>query len=510
MFALVWAVFVRQDGLGTFADDSVSYLVMAQAFSPWREASGPVAAVLAMEAFHPPLFPLLLALTGAAHDIALAHTLNAVVLAACLPLAYYLGLRWLSSSVAAGLATLCIVLLPATWIHVRGVLSEPLFCLALLAAMATIESRLQGWKRLAVLAVVLAALVLTRTVGLAMALAYGLWGLAQPGTVRERAVAVSPVLAAFGAYGLWIVLRPAGVVDPNACALAARVAALAAAPEPWSAFAAGMARQAVAMAEAWAGTLMLFWVDGSLARPILAALVGVFAVAGLSIRLAAARPDAWMIGTYLVVYLLWPFYDQMTRFIFPVVPVLVLYAFVPFAGWGKWMMRPAVAPLVAALTIASLAAPGLAFIYQRAKSNLPHAHIIDWYRTPDLAAARARAQIHLDLMADMDAIRELTGPQDPVIWVAPAYIALLAGRYAVAAPPHTLSASAYRERVRDSGARFVFLSRYHPRDTIREDAWRAGIAALNGVGNVVHFRPRAADGGAGSVLIRLGSPPAAR
>lgn len=510
VFALLCTLFVRQDGLGTFADDSISYLVMAQAFSPWQEVSAPIAGVIPLESFHPPLFPLLLALTGAAHDIALAHSVNAVVLAACLPLAYLIGVRWLDGAPGAFLAMLSLVLLPATWIHVRGVLSEPLFCLLLLAVIFVLESRLNDRARLTALAALLAALALTRTVGLAVALAYGLWSVAQPGTMKQRTLGASPALAALAAYALWILVRPTGMTDPNAGALAARVAALGADPQPWAAFAAGAARQASAMAEAWLGTLMLFWVEGSPARPMVAALVGAFSVAGLWMRLATARPDAWMTAAYLVVYLLWPFYDQMTRFIFPVVPVLVLYAFVPFAWLGRRLRRPAVGPLVVALAIASLAAPGLAFVYQRAQSELPHARIIDWYRTPDLTAARARAQVHLDLMADMDAIRALTGPQDRVMWVAPAYIALLADRHALAAPPHTLPAQAYRQRVRDSSASFVFLSRYHPRDTIHEDAWRAGVAALHDAGEIVHLRPRVAEDRAGSMLLRLGGPAAAR
>ena len=84
-FAWVCAAFVRQPTLATFADDSVSYLVMAQVFSPYQAASQVVAAAFASEAIYPPLFPAVLALAGAAHDIAWAHVLTALVLAAAKP-----------------------------------------------------------------------------------------------------------------------------------------------------------------------------------------------------------------------------------------------------------------------------------------------------------------------------------------------------------------------------------------------------------------------------------------
>src|SRR6185295_17153723 len=102
--------------LAGFADDSVSYLVMAQVFSPYRDASQAVLAAFSREAFYPPLFPAVLALAGAAHDIAWAHVLTALILAASLPVAYVLGVLWLEDRRAAALAVMCVVLLPALWV----------------------------------------------------------------------------------------------------------------------------------------------------------------------------------------------------------------------------------------------------------------------------------------------------------------------------------------------------------------------------------------------------------
>jgi hypothetical protein len=131
-----------------------------------------------------------------------------------------------------------------------------------------------------------------------------------------------------------------------------------------------------------------------------------------------------------------------------------------------------------------------------------HGEIIDWYSTPDLSEARARAQRHLDLFADMEAIGELTRPGERVMWVAPAYVALLAGRHGLAAPDAALAPSAYRQAVHDSGADYVFLSLYHPRDTVRTQAWQAGVAALAHGGKAVHVR-RKDDGTVTSILLKL-------
>jgi hypothetical protein len=217
-------------------------------------------------------------------------------------------------------------------------------------------------------------------------------------------------------------------------------------------------------------------------------------LAGIALRLRAGKADAWMMAGYLATFLLWPFYDQMGRFLFPALPVLLLYAF--------WTMdralrvagrQPLLGHALLLVVVISLAAPALAFMHQRSQVPGRHAEIVDWYRTPDLAQARARAQVHLDLMADMGEIANLTRPEDRVMWVAPAYLALLADRRGVPAPDSGLGPEAYRQAVRESGADYVFLSRYHPRDTLRTVAWQSGTLALAGQAKPVHVRTQ--DGG---------------
>jgi hypothetical protein len=238
---------------------------------------------------------------------------------------------------------------------------------------------------------------------------------------------------------------------------------------------------------------------------LLAGAVGALALAGLVLRIAAGKADAWMLAGYFATFLVWPFYDQMTRFLFPALPVLVLYAF--------WTLRMALqaagtriaplAPVLLALVVLTLGGPALAFIAQRARAAEPYVAVVDWYRTPDLEQARARAQVQLDLFADMGEIRRLTQPEDRIMWSAPSYIALIAGRRAVPAPPPELGPDAYRRAVRLARPDYVFLSAYHPRDTIRDTAWRAGLEALMGRAEAVQVRKRAGDGAVSSILLRL-------
>jgi hypothetical protein len=495
VFAWTCAYFVWQPTLATFADDSVSYLVMAQVFSPWQPASEAVAAAFAREAFYPPLFPLLLALTGAAHHTAWAHALTALLLAAAIPLVYVLGVCWLEDRRMAALAVFCVVLLPSLWVNSKGILSEPLLCLLLLATFCVLETGKKNRNNFWALALLMAAMALTRTAALPMIAVYALWAVTRRGMFPwARARATAPAFAALAAYGVWVLLRPAAIADNYARIALEHGNAMLAAHNPLAAIGASLLMQANAVADGWIGSLLLYWVEGRPVRAVLAGAVGGLALAGMALRAAAGKADGWMVAGYLAVFLIWPFYDQMGRFLFPILPVLILYAFLAAATAMRALGRPQVLGTgVLALLLLSLTLPAMMFIRQRAQAPGQHAEIVDWYRTPGLGEARSRAQIHLDLFADMQEIHKLTRAEDRVMWVAPSYLALLAGRRGVVAPDAELAPAAYRQAVRVSGADYVFLSRYHPRDTIRASAWQAGTRALAETAQVVHLRTQ--DGG---------------
>src|SRR6185436_18613985 len=209
-----------------------------------------------------------------------------------------------------------------------------------------------------ILGLTLAALVLTRTAGLALVAAYGLWIVTRfqvPAMDRFRRLL--PVAIACAAYVAWVLLRPSEVSDTNVRLLGERLGDLS------------IGRQAGSIGEAWVGSLILYWVEGRPLQVLLAALVGGLSLAGLALRFRDGRPDAWLMGAYLVTFLAWPFADQMGRFLFPALPVLVLYAFFSVEQAGQRLgKRTAAGHALLALLLLALAGPPLAFLYQRARA----------------------------------------------------------------------------------------------------------------------------------------------
>ena len=181
------------------------------------------------------------------------------------------------------------MLLPALWVNAKRILSEPLFCLLLLSAFFVLDSKSNGRGRLLALALLLAAMALTRTAGLAFIAVYALWGLTRSGTRAEQLRAMLPVLAAGIAYLAWVFLRPAETADDYLRIVLDRARGALAADQPWAIVGTSLMRQATAVAQAWVGGLLLFWVEGRPVRLVLAGIVGGFAVAGRDSRVLGLR-----------------------------------------------------------------------------------------------------------------------------------------------------------------------------------------------------------------------------
>jgi hypothetical protein len=211
--------FTWQPGLATFHDDSASYLVMAQAYSPWQSASAAVAAQAPFEKY-PPLFPLLLAVLGAAHDWHWAHAIVALSFAAAVFLLGVYAARMSGSSACGIAAAILLAALPGAWLNLKGILSEYPYMALTFATLAWLARRPPGTpfarRDALVMATLLAAVMLTRTIGFTLALAIGIAeAVAYRSTrdsarLREMALGIAVSVAVLAA---WYVLRPSGGDD---------------------------------------------------------------------------------------------------------------------------------------------------------------------------------------------------------------------------------------------------------------------------------------------------------
>lgn len=164
--------FTAIDRLATFGDDSVSYLLLAQCWSPWHATSAVIQEACARE-HYPPLFPMVLAVFGASHDFLLAHRASVILfLSAVVALFFFVRqhIRWTPAALLIALLFGCA---PLTWTQMLGINSENLFILLSLAALIVhhrlLEKREPDPRGGLLLGLIVGAMVLTRAIGIGMA-----------------------------------------------------------------------------------------------------------------------------------------------------------------------------------------------------------------------------------------------------------------------------------------------------------------------------------------------------
>ncbi len=514
--AIPAAIFVWQPGLASLYDDSVSYLLMAQALSPFAPASAAVAAAFPQEKY-PPLFPLLLALGGGAYDWRIAHLWVALAFAASV---FFLGVHAAKASGSARIgfaAAFVFAWMPGVWLNLKGILSEFPFMALTFAALAYYErlrARPSTRRAYVGLGVLLAAVMLTRTIGVsllaAVAVSEGWKYLKGRETDRLRHAAWAlaiPILAA----GLWYAMRPTGGEDAY---LAFGTGMAQGAVERGAGWALGIASMnASALADAWLNALLIFW--GEPWRPgfVIATLVGASAALGTLWRAARGAADALYVLAFVAILVAWPFPGQMYRLALPVFPLLVFHA---LWTWQRLIARLAGEPKARAWTAFASIVPLLVcvpavlfYIGERARDpgdavalGYRKGDIAEFYRIPDRKAADANALQQIEIFEDMEQIRASTPESARVMWYAPAYIALLTGRRGVALERRA-SLDDMARQMQAARPDFLYFAAAHPRDSARRlgdplDAIGAALAFSEGQWQRVNAR-----GGLESVFLKV-------
>lgn len=292
---------------GHVADDAI-YLLMADAWSPYFSDLAESAGFVSEHVRFPPLYPALLALSGAgSRHLLAAHAITVGFLLASL-VVYFLWLRGeFGNSGLATILVLAIALLPTTQIHALDLWSEHLYLLLSVCALAVARDRtLRGWL---IVALLVSAAALTRTVGISLVAAFvaSAWLTHAPRRIWLSVAALAPV-AAWAAIN-WLDATD----DPNVAFLFSRYRE-AGTQGAWLL----IAGNAQAL---WHGWRTSFDIVGTTFGPALAVLFAGSWIAGWLLRIRCLHFDAMYVLFYLGIILAWPNDDHARRFLFPLMPV---------------------------------------------------------------------------------------------------------------------------------------------------------------------------------------------
>ncbi|MGH8597496.1 MAG: hypothetical protein ACREXT_12635, partial [Gammaproteobacteria bacterium] len=303
---------VRPEFSGLLADAYIYLLIAAGIEHLGAGATDPALSFLFAHYPFPPLFPMLLAATGAGPDQpAWTYAVNASVLGlAMLFLAYWYRQLGMPRTVAA-LLVLVIAALPAVWLTAMDVQSEPLYLTLSAACLLALGRDPKPAWRVAGLACGLA--VITRTVGIALLAIFLIdwWR-------RGRRSDLTPILVALGPIATWSVIRLAFGFD--ASYLAVDQALLGDSP---SALFPVIKTNALALATYGVRS---FDLSGQAYAQIVIATLGGIALLEYLNRLRCSKPDAWYVTCYLSLILCWPYPYHARRFLLMILPLLMGYA----------------------------------------------------------------------------------------------------------------------------------------------------------------------------------------
>lgn len=475
----LFVAFTWHHGVSTIGDDSVSYLALARWFS--GGADGFLAPWLPWLSHFPPLFPLALAATGGARDLAVAHLLVAAFAAAgVFAVARYAALRLQGD--AAGLAVaLAFLLLPTAWISAKGILSEPMFVVVSFAALYAHERCIAAARRpvraFLIFGLLLAAAYLTRAAAATLLAAYIAWAVSEFATGRERRACLwLPLLPVAVLTAAWMAARPGGH------AYAQTITSLATAWMRDPAHVLGIA--APSFFDGWVASFMAQGSEIGIQRAALAAF-GLVTLAGTLRAVARNRLDGWYVLFTLALNLVWVFDEDNTRrLLYPVMPLALMHASEAIAAAARALAprHRRLAFVAAGAVPLLLCIPATALVAHKSLDRAPlvpgsgysAADITDYYTTVNVARARAVAAKHAAVLVGIERLAADTPPGARIMWVRPEYVALLGHRAGV--PNYSAwDAPRLAREVRDSRTGFVILAGMYKADL---DQQAGDVAAL--------------------------------
>lgn len=439
----LYFIWTGNDSLGQLGGDGASYLMMAQHYAPYGGHDRIYAEAASASQF-PPLYPLLLAWSGAAGHLVLAHA----VTTACLLLGLLAGYLWLLAqevpAAQAALLLLGFAAIPGSWIAGLMIQSEYLYLLLSLLALYLMAQYRQTARAeiLYAAALAAAAAALSRSAGLTLlpplllvawraprrsaglALAFALlpllgWHFAH----HPRHGYATALLQTYGAGG-WQFLRSELLTE--------------------------LAALHRGLAENFQHRAPL---------PALSDGLGLLCLAAALYRASGLAPDAVYILVYLALLLVWPSPADAQRFLWPLLPVLLAQPLLLAAARSRPAARQGAAVVLAAAML-SMALPDIALAAGRyrdaAYSGLAQdpRGLVVWY-WPDPRQARESVESQLAIVEVLERIPRLVPEADCVIATRPELVNYYGHRRSLMPPLNSTPDAAFAASVAESGCHYA-------------------------------------------------------
>ncbi len=377
--------------------DDTWYLLMAEWFTPdssYRELSWAMMRVTS----YPPLFPLFIAWSGAnLLDQQNAFIMNALFLALATGVAMLWFAREGFNTVTMVFAALLLAFNPVSLAYLSILYSEFLFTFLSTSALA-LTFLLNEWKwnsRWLVIGLIVGLSVATRTAGWALVAGF----LVHLVLNRSLLPAVTFTIG-LGAGILIIPFLMVGLPPSESYVdqLIENMGSLG-----WG----FVVQQVQGLVAGWA--MLWGWGAG-------AWLAAAMVLPGLLIRLKANRVDAWYVMLYFGMLLVWPWPGHMGRFLWPLLPCLLVSAHSSFVFIKNSKHRSVIPGVLIGLILVSSTPDGIARSLERLLDppkgelfQLSRMH--EWSRSTTREEGMMKLKLHQQFLKDLQQISNIVDPK---------------------------------------------------------------------------------------------------
>jgi hypothetical protein len=360
-------------------------------------------------------------------------------------------------------------------------------------------------------AILLAVILLTRTVGIALCLAI----LAQAlfSSISRKKIQLQSILIVAISLCVYLLLmliwgpeKESHYVDVLLQYLTDKELY---GPGTDSSFYSSYVSQLSNLLDAWTSFWLIYWgTDVYSANYYVIMLLFLASMSGLFIRLFKNKYDAWYALFYILILLVWPHPGQMFRLVFPIMPILLIYAsytIKKLAGIQKNNKKDLVSPVFFLIVLTAIL-PSHVFLHTRASiaSEMQMVPVYQFFLRTDLAVATKHLLLQNQMLRDFERIRDFVPADEKVMYFLPSYLAILSNRPAekTSSPVEKIN---YHQTARESGVGYIFLTRLHPRNTLLSYSGFQGMENLKGWTQQL-WCSQLDDGGLASCLYKVLRP----
>jgi len=434
-------------------------LIMANYFSPFTET--PESFVRAYQnVFLPPSFPVVLAIFGGAESIFISHIIVISEALLAIAICYFLFKKTLGPGIAI-YPLLIFITLPGMWIELLKIMSENQYMLLTFGFLCFVEFRKNNPSSKAANAFItglfLSFILLTRDIGYSMLIAYLIWLMYSEKAAVIKKDFIYLVVGLVIPLALWT-----GVKPDSMHSYADDFLLFQQTSSPIVTLFTIITGNIYALHQAWIANLMLFTLDNDIIREIIIFISLLLVLTGWAGRFK--KLDGLYIFIYIGVLLVWPYADEMDRFIYPIMPLLLMYFLLGIKTIRVINNSRYLIPVISIVFILLITAPSLFFIAKRHQlgSDIYHedvTNIIQLYKNPSVYDAFITALIWNHTHTSMKTLATYFEKNDRILAVKPTFFTYLTGIYAEKLPRDSgYEFDEWMSTIKNTGATHLFIS----------------------------------------------------